>query len=52
MNLNLKPVPDSPDRLDVLGLGCVVLNLFADFLDVNGHRGDITDGIHVPDLLG
>ena len=48
--LNLKAVPHAPDRLDVLRLGGVELDLLADLFDVDGDGGDVADRVHVPDF--
>ena len=47
---DLKPISHAPDRLDVLGFGGVFLDLLADLLDMYGDGGDISDGLHIPDL--
>ena len=48
--LNLKTVPDSPDRLYILGLSRIEFDLLPDLLDMHRHGRDITDGFHIPDL--
>lgn len=48
--LNLKAVSHAPNRLDILRLRCIKLNLLTDFLDMHRYRCDIPDGLHIPDL--
>lgn len=47
---DLEPVADTPDGFNILRLRGVKFNLLADFLDVYGDSGNITDGIHIPDF--
>ena len=48
--LYLKPVPHAPDRLNILRLRRVKLNLLTDLFNMHGHRGDVADGLHVLDF--
>ena len=49
--LHFKAIPYAPDRLDILRLGRVELDLLPDLLDVHRHRGDVPQRLHVPDLV-
>ena len=48
--LYFKPVSHTPDCLDILRVRRIVLYLLSDLLDMHGHRGDISDGFHIPDF--
>lgn len=48
---HLKAVSHSPDRFDILRLGCVILYLLTYLLYMDRNRGDIADGLHIPDFL-
>ena len=48
--LHLKPIPNPPDRLNILRLRRIELDLLADLFNMHRHGGDVTDGFHVPDL--
>ena len=48
--LNLESVPHAPNGLNVLGLSGILLDLLADLFDMNRNGGDVTDGVHIPDL--
>ena len=49
--LNLKAVSHAPNRLDILRLRCIKLNLLTDFLDMYRYRCDIPNRFHIPDLI-
>ena len=48
--LHLKPIPNTPYRLDILRVGCIYFYFLTDFLDMHRYRCDIPDGLHIPDL--
>ena len=48
---DFKPVSNAPYRLNILRLGRIKLDLLPDFLDMHRHRGDISDRLHIPDLI-
>ena len=50
VSLYLKPVPDTPDCLDILRFGGFEFDLFPDLLNMHRDCGNIPDGIHIPDL--
>src|SRR5699024_2872226 len=45
-----KAVSNSPDGFNILWLGCVVLDLFADFFDMYCNGRNVSDRFHVPDF--
>ena len=47
--LAFKPVSHAPDGLDILRIGRIGLNFFADFANVDGQRGQVAQGIPAPD---
>ena len=50
VSLYLKPVPDTPDCLDILRFGGFEFDLFPDLLNMHRDCGNIPDGLHIPDL--
>ena len=48
--LNLEAVPNTPNRLNILGLCGILFNLLTDLFDMHCNGGNVTDGVHIPDL--
>lgn len=48
--LHLKAVPYTPNRLNVLRVGGVKFNFLTNFLNMNGNRCNVADGIHIPNF--
>ena len=49
-SLHLKPVPNPPDSLNILGLGRIKFNLLPYLLDMHRYSSNIANGFHIPDL--
>ena len=49
--LNLKAVSHAPNRLDILRLRCIKLNLLTNLLDVDSDCSDIANRLHIPYLV-
>ena len=49
--LNLKAVSHAPNRLDILRLRCIKLNLLTNLLDMHRYCCNIPNRFHIPDLI-
>ena len=48
--LHLKPISHTPNGFNILRLRRIILNLFTNFLDMDGNGCNITDRIHIPNF--
>ena len=49
-SLYLKPIPHSPDSLNILRLCCIKLDLLSYLFNMHCYSGNISNGFHIPDF--
>ena len=49
--LELKPIARTPYRFNILRIGAVVLDFLPDAVDMDRHRGGLSDRIKAPDAV-
>ena len=49
-SLYLKPIPHSPDSLNILRLCCIKLNLLSNLFNMHCYSCNISNGFHIPDF--